>query len=231
MTSDAITLVFDGDQTLWDFRSALDRALAETRLEIVRLTGIQLALVPTVAEISAGRDQIALQSSGARLDAVRQASFARLLADMGVRANDETIERITRFFLGRRHEMCRPYRDAVPALRTLGERYRLVLLSNGNSEPEQLGLGGLFAHTFFADDIGAEKPSPAAYAYVAAACPSRAFVSIGDSLENDIDGAHDSGWRTVWINRDNRPLPERSHPDAVLNSLDGLAAVLEQFVF
>jgi FMN phosphatase YigB (HAD superfamily) len=53
-------------------------------------------------------------------------------------------------------------------------------------------------------------------------------VSVGDSLENDIDAAHEYGWKTVWVNRDNRSLPEQSHPDAVLTSLEGLAAVLEQ---
>ena len=228
MTANTIALVFDGDQTLWDFRSALDRALADTRVEICRITGTPLDAIPTIAEITAHRDHVALQTSGARLEAIRRESFARILGEIGVPASEETVMRVTQFFLGRRHEMCRPYADSVPALRALKGTYQLVLLSNGNSQPEHMGLGGLFDYTFFADDVGAEKPSPQAFAHVVNSCPATTFFSIGDSLEHDIDGAQACGWKTVWINRDGRALPEYFRPDATLSNLTGLSQVVER---
>ena len=225
-----VTLVFDGDQTLWDFRWALARALEATRIEIARIAGVGLEAIPAVDAMSTARDELASRSTGTRLEIVRRAAFAQLLDEIGVRVTDETIDHINTFFVGRRYEMCRPYRDAVQALQSLGGLYRVVLLTNGNTQPDRLGLGSLFAHTFYADDIGVAKPSPAAYAHVAASCASDIFVSIGDSIENDIDGPNDFGWRTVWVNRDGRDLPHNSQPDAVVTNLVGLEDTLARII-
>lgn len=43
-------------------------------------------------------------------------------------------------------------------LDALGSRYRLGLVSNGNSYPERSGLDGRFAFTVFAHDHGVHKP-------------------------------------------------------------------------
>ena len=228
--SDQVTLVFDGDQTIWDFRWALVRALEATRVEIARVAGVGLEAIPSVGEMSTARDELASESTGTRLEIVRRAAFAQLLVEIGTPGTDATIDHINTFFIGRRYEMCRPYRDAVHALQSLGGLYRVVLLTNGNTQPDKLGLGSLFAHTFYADDIGAAKPSPAAYAHVVSNCASDTFVSIGDSIANDIDGPHDFGWKTVWVNRDSRDLPRHSRPDAVVTSLTGLEDTLARIV-
>ncbi len=230
MTSDSTTLVFDGDQTLWDFRSALDRALAETRHELARITGVEITQIPSVTEMTTARNRLMTESAGMRLDDVRVRAFVQLLDQLGVTAAPELVDHVNQFFIGRRYEMCRPYRETVPVLRTLREHYRLVLLTNGNSFPERIGLGGLFEHTFFADDIGAEKPSSLAYDHVAAVCGGRVLVSIGDSIVNDIIGPASRGWRTIWVNRDSRELPENAHPDAILVSLEALATTLERIL-
>lgn len=230
MTADRITLVFDGDQTLWDFRSALDRALAETRHELARVTGVELALIPTVAEMTAARDRLMTESGGQRLEHVRRSAFAQLLAQIEVDATTELIDHINQFFVGRRYEMCRPYRETVPVLRSVRDRYQLVLLTNGNSFPERIGLGGLFDHAFFADDIGAEKPSPVAYEHVVTLCGGSVLVSIGDSIPNDIIGPAAQGWRTIWVNRDSRVLPEHAHPDGIIVNLEALEATIERIL-
>lgn len=228
--SPQVTLVFDGDQTIWDFRWALARALEATRMEIARVAGVGMEAIPSVGEMSTARDELAAASTASRLEVVRRAAFAQLLDEIGATATDEMVDHINTFFVGRRYEMCRPYRDAVQALQALSGLYRIVLLSNGNTQPDKLGLGSLFAHTFYADDIGHSKPSPAAYAHVASICASDTFVSIGDSIENDIDGPRDFGWRTVWVNRDSRDLPRHSQPDAVMTSLTGLEDTLARII-
>ncbi|CAB4887491.1 unannotated protein [freshwater metagenome] len=220
------TLVFDGDQTLWDFQSALDRALAETRHEIARVTGLTLDRITTVAQMLDAPGRAVQDPSGASVHTIGKSTFRDVLTDLGVPTPEEHIEHVHQFFIGRRYEMCRPYRDTVPALRALGGSYRLVLFTNEHSYPERLGLGSLFSHTFVGTEMGLLKPSPAAYEHIAAACGAETLVSIGNSIGNDIVGPASCGWRTVWINRDNLPLPNSATPDAILTSLDGLEAAL-----
>jgi len=38
--------------------------------------------------------------------------------------------------------------------------------------------------------------------------PNDSLYYIGDSLENDIVGANNAGWKSIWINRYKRKLPE-----------------------
>ena len=38
--------------------------------------------------------------------------------------------------------------------------------------------------------------------------PNDSLYYVGDSLENDIIGANNTGWKTIWINRYKRKLPE-----------------------
>ncbi len=180
--------------------------------------------------MTAARDRLATEASGLRLDDIRRCAFEQLLVQIGATPTPPLIDQINQFFIGRRYEMCRPYRETVPVLRTLRERYRLVLLTNGNSFPERIGLGGLFEHAFFADDIGAQKPSPVAYEHVVAVCGGSTFASIGDSIPNDIIGPASQGWRTIWVNRDSRMLPDYARPDAILVSLETLGPTLERIL-
>ncbi|MDQ1562703.1 MAG: hydrolase / 5-amino-6-(5-phospho-D-ribitylamino)uracil phosphatase [Actinomycetota bacterium] len=50
---------------------------------------------------------------------------------------------------------------------------------------------------------------------------------IGDSLENDIAGAHAAGITSVWLNRTGEALPSGAvEPDHVIASLSELPALL-----
>ena len=59
------------------------------------------------------------------------------------------------------------------------------------------------------------------------ACTADEAVMVGDSLANDITGAAALGMRTVWVNRYRHELPPEIRPDAVIEDLHGLAAVLD----
>jgi len=51
-------------------------------------------------------------------------------------------------------------------------------------------------------------------------------LHIGDSLTNDIVGAHYAGIRAAWINRRNKPLPQHCTPDYTVHSLIELIPLL-----
>jgi putative hydrolase of the HAD superfamily len=222
---------FDGDQTLWDFQALMRRALAVTlaRLRSHRpgpgTDGLSVEAMIADRQEVAGR----LRGVETNLERIRQAAFAQTLARIG--ENEPGLaDDLNAFYLAERFRGVDCYPDVAPALAKLGARYRLGLLSNGNGYPERAGLAGVFDAVVFSSDYGWEKPDPALYAVAAAqaGCAPGRLVMVGDSLVNDVVGAQRAGWRGIWLNREDAPLPDSVRPDATVTDLGQLADVLDR---
>jgi putative hydrolase of the HAD superfamily len=122
-----------------------------------------------------------------------------------------------------RHENFSLYEDALPALDDLRRRgLKLGLVSNGQRDLDEFA-----AHhaldvdaTVGSKSHGRTKPHPSIF--VAAlraldASPAEAAM-VGDSLEDDIEGARALGIRAILLDRDGR------HPDAE-DRIDALLAL------
>jgi putative hydrolase of the HAD superfamily len=101
------------------------------------------------------------------------------------------------------------YPDAVPALRELRERgLRLVAVSNWDcSLPqvlERCGLGELLDGAVSSAVAGARKPDPAIFqpALELAEVEPDEALHVGDTTEEDVDGARAAGIRPLLIDRD-----------------------------
>jgi putative hydrolase of the HAD superfamily len=123
----------------------------------------------------------------------------------------------------------RPYPDVLPALRELRERgVTLVIASNWDcSLPDWLGPAGiteLVDGVVTSAEVGAPKPNPRIFERalaIAGAAPSEA-IHVGDTVDNDVNGAAAAGVRAVLLQRDGEP------PAGVeaVRSLRELAALL-----
>ena len=107
-----------------------------------------------------------------------------------------------------------PYADAAPALRELRSLgVRLVVASNWDcSLPEFLDRAGLWQLVDGAVSsaaVGEAKPSPAVFraALEIARVDAGEAVHVGDSLDNDIEGARAAGIRAVLVDRSGAPPP------------------------
>ena len=118
---------------------------------------------------------------------------------------------------------------AHPEIQVAQTRYRLGLVSNGNSYPGRSGLGKRFAFIVFAHDHGVQKPDRRFHEIVLATVgvAAREIIHVGDSLANDVGGAQALGIRTVWLNRRHLPLDATLRLDAVITTLTNLPAVLK----
>ena len=130
-----------------------------------------------------------------------------------------------------RHDNFTLYEDALPVLADLrGRGIRLGLISNGQRDLEEFALH----HGLEVDAIvgslahGRIKPDPSIFLAALAAleaAPDEA-VMVGDSYEDDIEGARALGIRAILLDRDGlRPEePERIDTLLALPAALGLAA-------
>jgi putative hydrolase of the HAD superfamily len=101
------------------------------------------------------------------------------------------------------------YPDALPALSELRERgLSLVAVSNWDcSLPvvlERCGLGELLDGAVSSAAAGARKPDPAIFepALELAGCAPEEALHVGDTPEEDVEGARAAGIRPLLIDRD-----------------------------
>lgn len=101
------------------------------------------------------------------------------------------------------------FEDVRPALVDLRERgLRLVVVSNWDcSLPQWLdraGVGELVDGAVSSAVVGAPKPAAAVFeaGLELAGCPAAEAVHVGDSLDNDVEGARAAGLRAILVQRD-----------------------------
>jgi len=222
---------FDGDGTLWDFQAAMRGALADALAELGRLMPCEQVAGLTVAGLIRLRDAVEEEWRGrrVRLEDIRLESFRRTLAQVGVQ--DEALaQHLHAFYMERRFAGILLYADVLPALDALARRYRVGLVSNGNTYPERCGLAGRFHFVLFAQDCGYSKPDPRMFACALkrAGCPAGQLLHVGDSLTNDVQGARDAGIRAVWLNRTGAPNDTDVVPDVEVATLMELVALLAE---
>jgi FMN hydrolase / 5-amino-6-(5-phospho-D-ribitylamino)uracil phosphatase len=225
----AAIVTFDPDGTLCDFQRLMAAALTAALFELQRLVPGERTAALTREDLRLTRDQVAVDPSGQGLtmEQIRLAAFTRTLEQIG-QPDPAFAAHLLDVYMARRFGQVALYPDVVPMLNAFGSRYRLGLVSNGNSYPERSGLGARFAFTVFAHDHGVQKPDRRFYEIVLATAGVAAHevIHVGDPLVNDVGGAQAVGMRTVWLNRHGQPLDPSVRPDAAITTLADLASVL-----
>ena len=225
---------FDGDGTLWDFDRVMRHALQCALDELARAHPIARERL-SIDGMIATRDQVAAELKGQirNLEEIRLRAFRRTLEGIGV-IDDDLARHLNAVYLKHRFEDITLFSDVIPTLDALGSRFRLGLLSNGNSYPERCGLAGRFQFVVLAQDHGIEKPDPRifAVALAQAGCAPSQLLHVGDSLENDVRGAQRAGVTAVWLNRHRTRNLTDIRPDGEVTTLgelwsaDGIVASL-----
>lgn len=237
-------VVFDGDQTLWDFQKVMRSALRAVLSELQLARPGSLADRMELADLGADRNQVALELAGIEfgLARLRRLGFARSLQRLRqagyhwTEAEDEELAAtLTSSYFHHRDRDPALFDDTLPCLETVRCEYRLGLLSNGSRLPDSVGLGGFFEAVVFAQDHQVAKPDRGIFAVVEQQMKvaPEACVLIGDLPLNDVVGAKQSGWHAVWIDRVGTGgyVPPQGHteePDAVITSLAQLPSVLRR---
>jgi len=202
---------FDGDGTLWDFEKVMRNSLHQVLKELERIDP-EAAHSLDIDKMIEVRQRVAEEFKGrtVNLEDIRFQAFRETLKDIG-RPDDTLVSHLNEVYLQHRFEDIELFEDVLPTLNALRSRYSLGLLSNGNSYPERCGLNDIFQFVVFSQDYGVAKPDSRLFqiALEKAHCSKQEFLHVGDSLENDVIGAINTGIRCVWLNRkQSEPNPE-----------------------
>ncbi|MEA3409951.1 MAG: HAD-IA family hydrolase [Pseudomonadota bacterium] len=204
----------DLDETVWPCKSVIDAAeqalcawLSETAPRVIE--------AHDAGTMREHRRELMHRQPGIAHDvsAVRRASLGDLLGEFGY--SRTLANEAMAVFMAHRNRI-EPFADAVPGLRALRRRHRLVSVTNGNSDPEQTPLRGIFHHSLTAADAGAAKPAPDLFEMAMAladATPAES-LHVGDDPRMDVEAARRTGLTAIWVNRAGIPWPVELPPPA-----------------
>jgi len=129
----------------------------------------------------------------------------------------------------------RLYEDTLEVLDSLHRQQPLAVITNGAAEMQRekliaAGLWHYFDLVVAIDDSGVSKPEAAIFQHalekLSLTEPAEVW-HIGDSLANDVTGAHNAGLRSVWLNRNGLARAEYYPvPHHEITSLRELRALL-----
>lgn len=143
---------------------------------------------------------------------------------------DATAAEVTAFM--QHWQQLLPFSDVVPALERLQQRYRLVVLSNG--EPEFLQhlatnrVNRRFDDIFSVNRVGVFKPHPAVYrgAALQLGLPVEQCLMVSANAFDAV-GARACGYRAIYVNRYQLPVEDHPYqPDLIVTDFAELADVL-----
>ncbi|HXZ62104.1 MAG TPA: HAD family hydrolase [Acidimicrobiales bacterium] len=204
-------VVFDGDQTLWDFQRVMREALVAVAEELRAARPGPFADELRWQDLERDRQAVGGELAGVEwsMAALRGHGFARTLArrraaEGGDEAADAALARqLSDSYFAHRDRDPALFPDTLPCLDALRAEYRLGLLSNGSRLPETVGLSAYFESVVFAQDHRVAKPDKGIFevAERQLGVDPTACVLVGDHLVNDVAGAKRAGWRAVWLDR------------------------------
>ena len=203
-------LLFDADNTLFDFNMAETKALANTfqQFRLPYTNGVG----DTYRQINAQVWQ-ALERGEITPDALRTLRFQRLFAAVGQQADTESFSTAYLVHLGH----CGDLLDGAEAVvKTLAVTYRLALITNGLADVQRPRLAAspllpYFESVTISDEVGVAKPNGRIFdiAFASMDHPAKNEVlMIGDSLTSDIQGGINYGIDTCWYNPNGKQRPD-----------------------
>lgn len=223
-------VLFDLDDTLFDFHKAEKMALTKTLVHFgIDPTEETLALYSTInaahwkrlelgeisrEEVKVGRYRELFKTIGVECDPVKATAYYESMLAIG------------HYFMP----------GAPELLEELYRKYRLYIVSNGTAKVQEgrIGSSGIKKYMngiFISQILGANKPDKQFFDICFAEIPDFSLsetVIIGDSLSSDIKGGINAGIITVWFNPKGIENDNDIKPDYTIKELSEVPGLLSQ---
>ena len=222
-------LLFDADDTLFDFPKASARAFEQMcRTHDLPYTPEAYQLYHGInLELWAAFDRGELTK-----EFITRERFVRFFRARGLERDPAACNRDYLAGLG---QGVYPLPHAEEVCRTLRDRgHRMYIITNAVASVQRSRLRGsvfadLFEGAFISEEAGASKPSRAYFDYVRQQLPgltAENTLVIGDSLATDMRGANNAGLPCCWFNPAQQPRAEGLRIDYEIGDLRQLLEIV-----
>lgn len=227
-------ILFDADETLFDFERSQREALLES---------LSLGAESAEAELAFGEYKLInanlwrdYEEGRIDRDALRLRRFELLLARLGPESSPaKDAITLAEDFLANLSRKSYLLPGALETLTELKEKgLILAVASNGFSQVQRGRLElspikGLLSFVFISEEMGCQKPEPEFFAKCLEGldCQASQAIFVGDSPQADVAGAKRAGIFSVWVNRLGASYPyDVPAPDAEIRSVGELPRIL-----
>lgn len=221
-------LLLDLDDTILDFHKAEHIALSKT----LRTFGLEPteAVLSRYSQINKAHWE-RLERKELTRSQVLVGRFAQLFQEAGISVNPEECAALYESNLSIGHYFLP---GALEALESLSKKYKLYLVSNGTAKVQagrlkSANISRFFEIVFVSQEVGADKPDILYFDRCFAQIPGfdkKKAIIVGDSLTSDIQGGHNAGILTCWVNP-NHKIADKIKPHYEIESISQLEALLQ----
>lgn len=165
----------------------------------------------------------------------RKAAWTNGLLALGV--DDSAFgAKLAEYFPKARKSHPNVYEDTFPLLDEVKGKYKLLLLTNGSPQLQNIKLTitpelvPYFDEIIISGDFGRGKPDVTLFEHALNKIGARKdeVLMIGDNLKTDILGASRIGMKSVWINRHHKQKDIDVTPTYEIDHLDQLKGILKE---
>ena len=224
-------LIFDLDNTLFDFESAF-AGVARNFYEQHLRTTTSISGADAVAMMIRWDDD--LHAATQYVPDLKTRRFERWLSEWPDTGLD--IAALTGWYDDEMDQQMQPDPEVNRFLAHLIDRkVPWGIVSNGPSRMQRhkcqaLGLDQISPFIIISEEVGCAKPDPRIFRYAldATGLPSpEQIMFVGDNPATDIAGARRFGMRTAWVRRGRRFPADLQPPDCIVDSVDELRHIVD----
>jgi YjjG family noncanonical pyrimidine nucleotidase len=221
-------LIFDLDNTLFDYNKAENYALDKT-LNYFRITSSEF--LKESYRIINERNWQKLERGEITSMQLRELRFKEFGEHHGFNWDPAEVSRIYLEYLGKGGFIIE---GADVLLNELRKVYPLASVTNGISDVQRSRLKnspfeGFFNPLIISDEVGVAKPHADIFRILfekAGSVDKKSVLMIGDSLSSDMKGASDFGMKTCWYNPGNLSLDSTARPDFIIKNLNEIRDIV-----
>lgn len=220
-------IIFDLDDTLFDFskaeREAVERTLTELGINVCenhlnRYSEINLAQWKLLEQGKLTRDEVKVRR------------YELLFKEFNINQDAAQTTAIYENYLSQGHYYLN---NAQSVLKNLSKNYNLFIASNGSSAVQygrisNSDLENYVKGIFVSQEVGYNKPDKRFFDYLfnETGINKNETIMVGDSLSSDIQGGANCGIKTVWFNRKKDENNTSVMPNYEINDLSELYSLI-----
>ncbi|MED1725532.1 HAD family hydrolase [Mesorhizobium sp. M00.F.Ca.ET.186.01.1.1] len=229
------TILFDLDDTLFDFSACWEQGMQQTIATHALTAGMDAAGL--LSALRRHGDDLWIDVIAKKYDFTqyRQLRMQRAMADFNRIIEARDVDDFQRAYQAACLDAVQPDPSVQQIVAQLAEQHKLGIVTNGPVDMafiklERLGLSSYFPQdrVIISELLGYHKPDPRIYATARERleAASGEVLFVGDTWEADVAGAIDAGFSAIWLNPKGKTATSDHKPLAVIERLDQLPSYL-----